>query len=183
MFSIDKTYCKDYNITNIMSVIDMPANLRAEERNFVEEVGLVFEKTGLPRMAGRMFGWLLISDPPYQSPAELAEVLMASKGSISTTVRLLTQIGLIERFVIPGVRHDHFRLREDALRQTIRHGLQDEIKMFRELSERGLRFMKKEPSVRRQWLEQMHDCYAFLEKEFPVLMERYEKWRRRGRKD
>ena len=44
----------------------MLGNLRDEERNFVEDVGVVFEKTGLPRMAGRMFGWLLISDPPYQ---------------------------------------------------------------------------------------------------------------------
>jgi DNA-binding transcriptional regulator GbsR (MarR family) len=155
----------------------MSVNLRDGERSFIEEVGVVFEKTGLPRMAGRMFGWLLISDPPYQSPAELAEVLMASKGSISTTARLLTQIGMVERFIIPGERHDHFRLREDTLRKTIQHGLEDEIKMFLELAERGLELMKDEPAVRQQWLEQMRDCYAFLEKEFPAMMERYEKQR------
>jgi DNA-binding transcriptional regulator GbsR (MarR family) len=153
----------------------MHNNLRDEERNFVEEVGVVFEKTGLPRMAGRMFGWLLISDPPYQSPAELADVLMASKGSISTTVRLLAQLGLIERHVIPGERHDHFRLSDDVLQKTIRHGLEDEIKMFRELAEHGLKLMQDEPSVRREWLGQMRDRYAFLEKVFPTMMERYEK--------
>ena len=37
------------------------------EKNFIEETGIVFEQTGLTRMSGRMFGWLLISDPPYQS--------------------------------------------------------------------------------------------------------------------
>ncbi len=152
----------------------MEQKLRDEERSFVEEVGVVFEKTGLPRMAGRMFGWLLISDPPYQSPAELAEVLMASKGSISTTVRLLAQMGLIERHLIPGERHDHFLLSEDALVRTIRHGLEDEIKMFRELAEHGLKLMKDEPSVRCEWLGQMRDRYLFLEKAFPKLMERYE---------
>jgi len=151
--------------------------LRDEERGFVEEVGIVFEKTGLPRMAGRMFGWLLISDPHYQSPAELADVLMASKGSISTTVRLLSQFGLIERYIIPGERHDHFRLSEDSLRRTITHGLEDEIKMFHELAERGLKLMKDEPSVRCEWLEKMRDRYNFLEKAFPKLMERYEKRR------
>ena len=83
----------------------MTNNLQNEEKKFIEEVGIVFEQTGLPRMAGRVFGWLLISDPPYQSPAELAEVLMASKGSISTTTRLLLQLGLVERFIIPGERH------------------------------------------------------------------------------
>ena len=159
----------------------MPNNLQDEEKNFVEEVGVVFEQTGLPRMAGRVFGWLLISDPPYQSPAELAEVLMASKGSISTTIRLLTQIGVIEQFVIPGERHSHYRLRQDALQKTIRHGLEDEIKMFRQLAERGLELMKKESSARRRWLEEMRDRYAFLEREYPIMMERYEKQRARNR--
>jgi DNA-binding transcriptional regulator GbsR (MarR family) len=155
--------------------------LRDEEKNFVEEVGIVFEQTGLPRMAGRIFGWLLISDPPYQSSAELAEVLMASKGSISTTTRFLIQLGLIERFVIPGVRHDYFRLQQGALQKTIRHGLEDEIKMFRQLAERGLELMGKESSLRRQWLEEMHDRYVFLEQEFPALMERWEKRQVRNR--
>ena len=153
----------------------MPTNLSDNEKNFIEEVGIVFEQTGLPRMAGRMFGWLLISEPQYQSPSELAEVLMASKGSISTTVRLLVQSGLIERFIIPGERHDHFRLSEDALRKTIQHGLEDEIRMFRKLAERGLELMQREPSVRKKWLKEMRNRYSFLEKEFPVLIENYEK--------
>ena len=159
----------------------MAKNLREEEKNFVEEVGIVFEQTGLPRMTGRVFGWLLISDPPYQSPAELAEVLMASKGSISTTIRLLTQLGLLERFVIPGERHGHFRLREDALLRTIQHGLEDEIKLFRTIAQKGLGLMKDQASIRRHWLEEMYDRYTFLEKEFPALMERWQREHRSGR--
>jgi DNA-binding transcriptional regulator GbsR (MarR family) len=153
----------------------MVSNLREEEKNFVEEVGIVFEQTGLPRMAGRVFGWLLIADPPYQSPAELAEVLMASKGSISTTLRLLRQLGLVEQFVIPGERHGHFRLREDALKRIIQHGLEDEIKLFQDIAQKGLGLMKGEASIRRQWLEEMYDRYTFLEKEFPALMERWQR--------
>ena len=154
----------------------MTDNLHSDqEKNFVEEVGIVFEQIGLPRMAGRIFGWLLIATPPYQSSAELAEVLMASKGSISTASRLLMQIGLVERFIIPGVRHDYFRLGQDALQRTIRHGLEDEITMFRKLAEQGIKMVKNESSVRRQWLEEMRSRYAFLEKEFPLLMERYKK--------
>lgn len=144
------------------------------EKSFIEEVGIVFEQTGLTRMSGRMFGWLLISKPQYQSASELAEVLMASKGSISTTVRLLAQMGIVERFIIPGERHDHFRLKKDALLMIIRHGLEDEVKMFRNLAERGLALMKKEPPERKHWLEEMHDRYAFLEKSFTSLMEEYD---------
>ncbi|MFQ3629252.1 MAG: MarR family transcriptional regulator, partial [Cyanobacteriota bacterium] len=80
-----------------------------EHTHFVEEVGLMFELIGLPRMAGRIFGWLLISQPPHQSSGELAEVLQASKGSISSMTRLLIQLGLIERLPLPGDRRDFFQ--------------------------------------------------------------------------
>jgi DNA-binding transcriptional regulator GbsR (MarR family) len=155
----------------------MVNNLLGKEREFIEEVGVGFEQTGMPRMAGRIFGWLLISDPPYQSSAELARILQASKGSISTTTRLMVQIGLIERFIIPGVRHDHFQLHSEALQRIIKHGLEDEIKMLKNLSEHGLELLKGESSMRRKWLEEMHDRYTFLEREFPVLMARYDKGR------
>ena len=144
------------------------------EKSFIEEVGVVFEQTGLPRMSGRMFGWLLISAPPYQSASELADVLMASKGSISTTTRLLVQLGVVERFIIPGERHDHYRLSKDALLKIIQRGLEDEVKIFRKLAERGLELMKKEDSARKQWLEEMRQRYAFLEQAFPALMEDYD---------
>jgi DNA-binding transcriptional regulator GbsR (MarR family) len=145
------------------------------ERSFIEEVGIVFEQTGLPRMAGRLFGWLLIADPPHQSPAELADVLQASKGSISTTVRLLTQSGFIERYVIPGSRHDYFRLPADAIKKVINHGLVQEIKMFRSLSTRGLELTKELPAKRKAWLKEMQSRYNYMEKAFPVLLEKYDK--------
>ncbi len=150
-------------------------NLSESERTFVEEVGVVFEQTGMPRMAGRVFGWLLISETCYQSPSELADVVRASKGSISTTVRLLLQMGLVERHIITGERHDHFKISQDALPRTIRHGLEEEIKLFRGLAEHGLKLIGKEENNRRYWLEEMYGRYSFLEKTFPKLMERYEK--------
>ena len=151
------------------------ANVSDSERSFIEEVGVVFEQTGLPRMAGRLFGWLLISDPPYQSPGELAEVLRASKGSISTSIRLLAQMGFIERHVIPGSRHDNFRLPQDAIKKIIRHGLEQEITMFRSLSERGLELTKNIPAKRKAWLKEMRSRYAYLEECFPNLLEQYDR--------
>lgn len=70
---------------------------------FAEDVGLVFENIGLPRMAGRVLGWLLVCDPPHQSMLELVEALSASKASISNTTRMLIEIGLIERISLPDL--------------------------------------------------------------------------------
>ncbi len=144
-----------------------------EEKHFVEEVGLSFEQSGLPRMAGRILGWLLIADPPHQSTRELAEALMASKGSISTMTRLLIRIGLIERLSLPGVRHDYFRLQPGAWHQMIKQS-GDQITASRQLAERGLELVKDKNPLTRQWLEEMRDMNAFFEREFPALLKRWE---------
>lgn len=146
---------------------------RVEEKHFVEEVGIFFEQSGLPRMAGRILGWLLISDPPHQSTDELAEVLLASKGSISTVTRLLIRIGLIERVSLPGQRHDYFRIKPGAWNQLIKESLVQTTAM-RQLAEHGLVLLKNKAYVNRQGLEEMRDMYAFFEREFPALVERWE---------
>ncbi len=153
---------------------------QAEEQSFVEEVGIVFEQTGLPRMAGRILGWLLISDPPHQSTVELTEALMASKGSISTMTRHLMHIGFIERLSLPGVRHDYFRIRPDAWQHMLRRGLVDEIRMVRQLAERGLELLANKTPLTRKWLEEMRDVYTFLEREFPTLLVRWEQERKKS---
>ncbi len=148
---------------------------QTKDKQFAEEVGIVFEQTGMPRMSGRILGWLLISDPPHQSTEQITKALMASKGSISTMTRLLIQIGLIERLSLPGVRHDYFRLRSDAWQHMIGRGLTEEIKMVRQLADRGLELLGDKTPVTKNWLEEMRDVYTFLEREFPTLLERWEK--------
>jgi len=146
---------------------------QVEEKRFVEEVGILFEQSGLPRMAGRILGWLLISDPPHQTTGELAEALLASKGSISTMTRLLIRIGLIERLSLPGQRRDYFRFKPGAWHQLIQDSLV-QTTAFRQLAERGLELLESKTHANRQWLEEMRDMYAFMEREFPALVERWE---------
>ncbi|MBW4693287.1 MAG: MarR family transcriptional regulator [Lyngbya sp. HA4199-MV5] len=144
-----------------------------EQQQFVETVGISFELVGLPRMAGRILGWLLISNPPHQSPGELADVLQASKGSISTMTRLLTQIGLIERTSLPGHRRDYFRIKPNAWAELTKQRIL-QIKTFRELAEQGLALTHSHSPQLRQRLEEMHAVHAFLEQELPLMMERWE---------
>ena len=151
----------------------MSEQLQYEVKTFVEHVGIVFEDTGIPRMAGRIFGWLLVSNPSHQSADELADVLMASKGSISSMTRLLIQIGLIERFGMPGIRHDLFRIKSDACQCLIKRGLENEITLFRQLAEHGMELTTGNQSLTQQGLREMFDTYAFYESEFPVLIEKW----------
>jgi DNA-binding transcriptional regulator GbsR (MarR family) len=144
------------------------------ERRFIEKAGLLFEQLGFPRMGGRIFGWLLISASPLVSMAELVEALQASKSSISTITRLMIQVDLIEVFSLPGVRRDFYRIREDVWATTLKDRL-SQANTFRGLADEGLALLKSAPAERKRRLEEMRLMYAFLEREIPLLMERWER--------
>ena len=154
---------------------------QVEEQNFVEEVGIVLEQTGLPRMAGRVLGRLLISNPPHQSTDELTEALMTSKGSISTATRDLIQIGLVERISLPGVRHGYFSIQADAWKHMIRRNIVGEIEMVRQLAERGLKLMENTSPRTPKWLAEMLALYTSLEWEVQALLERWEQETKKGK--
>jgi len=81
---------------------------------FIETMGVRFQEQNTPRIAGRLFGLLLIEGGPL-SFAELAERLQVSRGSVSTNARMLADFGLIERVGKPGDRHDHYRIAPDGM--------------------------------------------------------------------
>ena len=148
---------------------------------YIEDIALQLEQTGMTRMAGRMLGALLVADPAEQSAEDLMDTLQASRGSISSSSRYLIQLGLIERVSIPGERRDYFRNKPGAWVEMTRQGLV-QARMFREMAERGLGLINStDPEVRRG-LEEMRDFYAFVEKEFPQVFERWEALKGRGQK-
>src|SRR4051812_19620069 len=85
---------------------------------FIDRMGLLFEAEGQPRIAGRMFGCLLVSDDP-RSLDQLAEALQVSKASVSTNARMLAEKGVIERVCRPSDRHDYYRVAPDLFSQTM----------------------------------------------------------------
>src|SRR5436190_20101826 len=91
-----------------------PVAETAAEHEVVEAFGVLFEELGLTRMAGRIFGALLISEEAQLSAADLAEQLSASAGSISSITRQLLHFGVIERISRRGERRSYYRLHEGA---------------------------------------------------------------------
>ena len=145
-----------------------------EEKHFVEDISLFFEQMGLPRMAGRILGVLLISDPPAQSINDLCEVLQASKSSISTNARLLTETGLIERVPSPVPRRVYFRFKPSGwlvfMRQRMRL-----ISEIHQIAERGLEMMRDRDPELRERLQEAHDVFSLYEEHFPVMLEHFER--------
>jgi DNA-binding transcriptional regulator GbsR (MarR family) len=144
-----------------------------EEKHFVEDMSLYFEQMGMPRMAGRVLGVLLISDPPAQSINDLCEVLQASKSSISTTTRLLVEMGLIERVRSPVPRRVYFRFKPGGWVTFMRMRLRL-MASLHQIAEQGLDLLQgKEPALRER-LQEAHDMFSLIEDELPQLLTRVE---------
>jgi DNA-binding transcriptional regulator GbsR (MarR family) len=141
-----------------------------EEMHFVEDIGLFFEQMGMPRMAGRILGALLISDPLAQSITELSEQLKASKSSISIMARLLVEYGLIERVPSSVPRRDFYRFKPGGWIIYMRQWL-ELMSELHKITERGLAIMANKPPEMQQRLQEAHDLFSFVEQEFPGLLE------------
>lgn len=139
---------------------------------FVEHVGLVYEGMGLPRMAGRILGYLLVCDPPHQSMAQLQAALQASKGSISTMTRLLHGAGTLERVPVPHDRREYVRLPGFGFESVMRLAT-ERTRAVRVLAEEGLAVLAGAPTERTERLRSMHAFYAFMERELPRTVERF----------
>ena len=142
------------------------------ERHFVEEMGLLFDASGGTRMAGRIIGRLLICEPPAQSSSQLAEYLGASAGAISVATRQVVQMGMVVRMPVPGSRAAWFAIPKDGIE---RHMLQDlaRLRLFRELLQRGEALLQGSPAASRARIEELLDLYLFMERELPLLIERW----------
>ena len=77
--------------------------------DFIEKTGLITQADGLPRIAGRVFGMLMF-DGQMVSFGDLATLLQVSRASISTSIRILEERGLVKRMTKPGERQDFFQI-------------------------------------------------------------------------
>ncbi len=142
-------------------------------KQFIEDAGIVYVEMGLPRMAGRIFGWLLLCEPAHQSAEQLANILEASKGSISSMTQLLIRIGLVERMGLPGKRGTYYRIKSGSWSELMRARM-SHVTSIRRLAELGLSLTAERDEKSRQRLQHLRDFYAFLEEQIPALLDRYD---------
>jgi DNA-binding transcriptional regulator GbsR (MarR family) len=126
----------------------------------VERVATFFaEHYGLPPITGRILGWLMISDPPEQSSAEIAAAIGASRASLTTNMRLLTASGLVRRRTRPGSRTAFYSVGDDAWEQVIRRRFAS-LATFREITQDGLALIGPD-SVRASRIRAAHDIFEW----------------------
>jgi hypothetical protein len=145
----------------------------AERLAFVEDFALVLERMGLVRMTGRAAGWLLVSDPPQQTFGQIAEVLQASKGSISTALKTLVTMRWVDKISRPGDRKDYYSIRPGVLPELTRQ----QSGMYTDLADmtaRGLALFDDPNGEDAARVRDMYDFVVWMGKELPALIDRWD---------
>lgn len=135
----------------------MRIDLSAPVKRFVEDMGLVAEAEGLPRIAGMIMGLMLAVDQAY-SLEDLQTTLQVSHGSVSTNVRLLESLGVTERTSHLGDRKTYFQLTEDPYGRLLA-GSMDRMRHVKRIVETGLAEFPTKGPERGDRLEDMAGFY------------------------
>lgn len=146
--------------------------MTAAEEDFIERMGRHFERDGIPRIGGRLFGLLLLQEEP-RSLDELSDALSVSKASVSTNARLLDQWGLVERVTRPGDRRDYYAPAVDLTR-TLELRLQ-RVRDMSDLLRSGLDAVPADHSAAADRLARMARFNDEAEQRIAALLDRWKR--------
>jgi DNA-binding transcriptional regulator GbsR (MarR family) len=136
-----------------------------------ERLALTLTQGGMQRMTARVLAALLFTERDTLTAGEITELLTISSGSVSTALKSLTSVGLIEKVPAPGSRREHFRFRDGAW-ATLMSDQNQLVKVMREAAEQGIAATGEDSPAGRR-LAEMRDFYDYLWRELPALIDRW----------
>lgn len=129
---------------------------------YIEEIGTLFEKSGVARVAGRILGLLLIARQPLNQ-AEIATTLQVSRASVSTNLQLLQAYNLTR--ITPrrkqADRRDYYEIAPGSWEKAFMNA-EGKIKQVRDLARSGLKIVandNKAAQRRLMEMEALYECY------------------------
>jgi len=143
-----------------------------QEAELVEQMAQMLAEAGLSRVAGRIWAYLLICDPPQQSAGDLADTLHASRGAISGSVRVLATAGLVKRTSRRGDRREYFHVPPGSIISVL-HSRLPATTAWRQLADDGLAILSDRTPEQLARLQEIRDVYAFMEQELPSMLDRF----------
>lgn len=146
------------------------------QKLFIEKTGVLLESIGLPRVVGRCLGALLTAPAQGMAAAEMAGLLHASRAGMSTALKHLTLMGLVEQVPNPGGREKRYRVKPGCWVTLTEQG-NSQLAVMRDLATEGLQTLP--PGADPTALQEMEDFYALWLELFPKMIEEWHDLQRR----
>lgn len=160
-----------------MSATAQPDQQEGAVLRFVEQFALLLTESGMPRMAARVFAFVLADDAERYTAQELAHGLQVSAAAISGAVRHLVRSGLLGREREPGARHDTYRVYDDDVWFAITMQRQQTLDRSVDFLADGVELLDHaRPGGRR--VRETLEYFRFMRAELPKTMQRWQEHRR-----
>ncbi|MET9217257.1 GbsR/MarR family transcriptional regulator [Streptomyces sp. NPDC088197] len=129
-------------------------------------------QAGWPPIMGRTVAWLMVSEPPAQTPAQIAQAVQASRASLTTTLKLLTEARMVQAVTRAGQRSTYYQITEDAWSGVLKRRLES-LTSFVDITGEGLALFP-EDSERAGRVRAAHRLFAWLDSEADPMWKRWD---------
>ncbi|MBU2948453.1 GbsR/MarR family transcriptional regulator [Zobellia uliginosa] len=151
------------------------------KQRLIEELGVHFEaEYNLPPLAARIFGNLVVTDEVGLTFDDCQNKRGASKSSISTSLNLLLQLGMITYFTKSGDRRRYFKISDKStffikkLEQALKKAA-NESKMIQKVTKYDQEFNKEKYNSNKEKIEAYMNCLAQNEVTYKETIETLKK--------
>lgn len=143
----------------------------------VERFAQTLEWAGMPRMAARVFAYVLAEDSDRYTAADLAAGLRVSPAAVSGAVRYLVDTRLLFREREPGNRSDLFRVYDEDVWRAIMTARIPLIEHLVSGIDEAIKLVDTESAGGHRLLE-TREFFEFTMREMYAMMERWSAYRR-----
>jgi DNA-binding transcriptional regulator GbsR (MarR family) len=143
----------------------------------VDRFAQTLELSGMPRMAARVFAYVLAEDSDRYTATQLAEGLQVSPAAVSGALRYLLDTRLLFREREPGNRSDLFRVYDEDVWRAIISARIPLIEHFVTALEPAIEMLAPGSPGRRR-MEETREFFRFTIRETTDMLERWSAYRK-----
>jgi len=158
-------------------IFTMAVKVSDKKLKLVEELGVLYEQSGMQPAAARILALLLVSDKTELTFDEIYETLKMSKSAASNALNFLLTTDKVEYMTQPGERRRYFRCKLPSLKDGVQKALAG-MDAFNVLLKKVL---DQRPAGTREFnatLEETTQYLDFMKDELPALFQKWEKRRK-----
>lgn len=143
----------------------------------VERFAQTMEASGVPRMAARVFAYVLAEDSDRYTATQLAEGLRVSPAAISGALRYLLDTRLLFREREPGMRSDLYRVYDDDVWSAIMSARVPLLEHYIVGIDEAIELIGDDTSGAHR-LEESREFFRFMQQEMTQMLERWAEHRK-----